>query len=75
MVRQTPSQSDRVVRIDRLTDMVRALMRGDEEATRRWLTTPQALLGDETPLHCASTEAGEREVEQLIGRLRHGVFS
>jgi putative toxin-antitoxin system antitoxin component (TIGR02293 family) len=75
MVRQTPSQSDRVVRIDRLTDMVRALMRGDEEATRRWLNTPQAPLGDETPLHRASTEAGEREVEQLIGRIRHGVFS
>lgn len=75
MDRQTASETDRAARIDRLTDAVRALMRGDEQATQRWLTTPQALLGDETPLQRASTETGEREVEQLIGRLRHGVFS
>ncbi|MDE0178425.1 MAG: DUF2384 domain-containing protein, partial [Gammaproteobacteria bacterium] len=29
----------------------------------------------ETPLCRASTETGGREVEQLIGQLRHGVFS
>ena len=73
--RLTPAESDRLVRIARLTDMALALMRGDATAGRRWLNTPQALLNDETPLHRASTETGGREVEQLIGRLRHGVFS
>ena len=73
--RLTPAESDRLVRIARLTDMVLALMRGDTAAAQRWLSTPQEILDDETPLHRASTETGGREVEQLIGRLRHGVFS
>ena len=73
--RLTPAESDRLVRIARLTDMVLALMRGDAAAARRWLNTPQDIFDDETPLHRASTETGGREVEQLIGRLRHGVFS
>ena len=73
--RLTPAESDRLVRIARLTDMVLTLMRGDADATRRWLNTPQEILDGETPLHRASTETGGREVEQLIGRLRHGVFS
>ncbi len=73
--RLTPMESDHVVRVARLVAMARSLMAGDPEAARRWLTTPHRLLGDETPLRRASTETGGREVEQLIGQLRHGVFS
>ena len=72
--RLTPAESDRLVRLARLTDMVLAMMRGDAAAARGWLNTPQDIFDDETPLHRASTETGGREVEQLIGRLRHGVF-
>ena len=50
-------------------------MAGDPIAAQRWLTTRHPALGDETPLRRASTETGGREVEDLIGRLRHGVFS
>ena len=50
-------------------------MAGDSNAASDWMTTPHRLLGDETPLCHASTEAGGREVEQLIGQLIHGVFS
>ena len=32
-------------------------------------------LDRETPLERASTETGARDVELLIGRLRHGIFS
>jgi uncharacterized protein (DUF2384 family) len=32
-------------------------------------------LGDVAPLEMAATETGAREVENLIGRLEHGVFS
>ena len=71
----TSMESDHMVRVARLAVMARAMMAGDAEATRRWLTAPHRLLGDETPLGRASTETGGREVEQLIGQLRHGVFS
>ena len=73
--RLTSIESDHVVRVARLCAMARGLMAGDEEAAGRWLTTPHRLLGDETPLRRASTETGGREVERLIGQLRHGVFS
>lgn len=73
--RLTPLESDHVVRVARLAVMARTMMAGDADAARRWLTAPHRLLGNETPLGRASTETGGREVEQLIGQLRHGVFS
>ena len=73
--RLTPTESDQVVRVARLTAMAGDLMAGDTDAARRWMTTPHPRLGDESPLRRASTETGGREVEQLIGQLRHGIFS
>ena len=73
--RLSPLESDQVVRFARLVIAARRMMAGDANATRRWLTTPHRLLGGEAPLHHASTEVGGREVEQLIGQIRHGVFS
>lgn len=73
--RLTPAESDRTVRIARVVGLSHALMRGDLDAARRWLTTPHDLLDGESPLQRASTETGARDVEQLVGRLRHGVFS
>ena len=55
-------------------DMAVALFEGDIAAARKWLQMPQRGLGGETPLDFASTEVGAREVENLIGRLEHGVF-
>ena len=69
-----PDESDRVLRASRIFDMVVALFEGDISAARKWLQTPQRGLGGETPLDFASTEVGAREVENLIGRLEHGVF-
>ena len=71
----TAEESDRLVRIARLVGMAHELMEGEGEAARRWLAEGHELLEGESPLERASTEAGGREVEQLIGRLRHGTFS
>lgn len=71
----TPSESDRLVRIARLAVMAVAMMHGDLGAAGQWLRAPHELLDRETPLARASTETGARDVEYLIGRLRHGVFS
>ncbi len=67
-------ESDRLVRVARLVSMVYEMMGGNEVAARRWLRDPHELLEGESPLERASTEAGGREVEQIIGRLAHGVF-
>ena len=71
----TQLESDRLMRIARLVEMAHRMMQGDGAAARRWLTAPHEILGGASPLAHASTEVGGREVEQLIGRLRHGTFS
>ncbi len=59
----------------RLEKMVHSMMSGDQDAVNRWMSTPQSLLGGKTPSEYASTEDGARDVETLVGRLEHGVFS
>lgn len=71
----TPNESDKVLRYARLLRAATRLMAGNEDAANRWLGTPLPLLGGESPLEYARTEAGAREVEQLIGRIEQGVYS
>ncbi|MBI4517437.1 MAG: DUF2384 domain-containing protein [Deltaproteobacteria bacterium] len=67
--------SDRLLRFARLFRLATELHDGDEEAARAWLRKPARALDGETPLDRAETEAGAREVENLIGRLEHGVYT
>ena len=67
-------QSDRVVRLARLMGKAIDVLDGEANA-RQWLSTPQHGLGGATPLDYADTEIGAREVENLLGRIEHGVFS
>ena len=73
--RLTPEESDRIWRAASIFDQAIALFEGDIPAARQWLQTPQPALGGEIPLHFASTSPGAQEVERLILRLEHGVFS
>lgn len=66
--------SDRLVRYARLYWLAVALFEGDETTARAWLKHPARGLGGEVPLAFAETEVGAREVEDLIGRLEHGVY-
>jgi len=70
-----PDESDRLVRVSRVFGKALELFEDDAEAARRWLSTPQPALGGAVPLTVAKTDTGSREVEDLIGRLEHGVFS
>ena len=71
--RLQPDESDRRVRLSRLVGFALQLFEGDLPATRGWLTTPHVALAGETPLGFATTGVGAREVENLIGRLEHGI--
>jgi len=70
-----PEESDRLLRASRIFGRTIALFEGDGEGALGWLSTPQRALGGAVPLEMARTEIGAREVEGLIGRLEHGVFS
>jgi putative toxin-antitoxin system antitoxin component (TIGR02293 family) len=73
--RLTPDESERLLRISAIFEDAVNLFEGDVSAAVNWLTTPRKALGDRPPLAYARTEPGAREVENLIGRLEHGIFS
>src|SRR5215217_2756378 len=70
-----PEESDRLLRASRVFGRALALFEGDTEGASGWLSSPQRALGGAVPLEMARTEIGAGEVEGLIGRLEHGVFS
>jgi putative toxin-antitoxin system antitoxin component (TIGR02293 family) len=71
----SPEESDRLVSVSRLLAQTFELFEGNEEAGIRWFTSPNRALGGRSPIEVAATETGTREVENLIGRLEHGVFT
>ena len=73
--RLEPDESDRLVRLSRVFAQTIELFEGDVVAARSWLRSSQPAFGGLTPFEMLKTEVGSREVEALIGRLEHGVFS
>ena len=67
-------ESERLFRIAALFDRTVEVL-GDKEAAKQWFKGPKKALGGQTPLEFADTEPGAHEVEALLGRLEHGVFS
>lgn len=67
-------EGERAARLMRLYDRARELF-GTHENTRGWLNAEVPALGGRTPLSFARTEQGAREVENLLGRIEHGIPS
>lgn len=67
-------ESEKLIRFARLLTRATEVLE-EEAAAREWLKTPAVAFGGESPLSFADTEIGAREVEFLLGRLEHGVFS
>jgi putative toxin-antitoxin system antitoxin component (TIGR02293 family) len=67
-------EGERAARLMRIFDRAKQLF-VTEENVRTWLHTELPALGWRTPIDFAQTEPGAREVENLIGRIEHGVFS
>ncbi len=73
--RLAPEESERLLRLSSIFEKTVELFEGDVSSAVHWLAAPKRALGNQTPLQFARTEVGAREVENLIGRLEHGVFS
>lgn len=67
-------ESDRLLRYARLYARAEEVLGGAGSA-REWLQAPARALAFVSPLKFAETETGCREVENLLGRIEHGVFS
>lgn len=72
--RLTPAQGDRLYRLARLVALAEEVFE-DRDRAHSWLRQPQRGLGGRVPLELMHTEAGAREVEDLLGRIEYGVFS
>jgi len=73
--RLSAGESDRLVRIAQVFERAADLLQGDRVSAMAWFLGPCRALGGETPLTVAGTEIGTAQVDQLLGRLEHGVFS
>lgn len=72
--RLTPGESDRLFRLGRVVAMAEEVL-GTTEKAAGWLRHPNPALGGRVPLRCLGTDLGAQQVETVLGRLSHGVFS
>lgn len=66
-------EADGLARLLRVLDAARRVF-GDDALADEWLRAPNPALGG-IPMHMARTDLGGREVEAVLGRIEHGVFS
>lgn len=69
-----PDESDRLFRLARIAAQASDVL-GSTEKAARWLQRPNRALGGRVPLALLDTDAGTREVEEVLGRIEHGVVS
>ena len=67
------AEPEAVARLLKICVSAEGLFHGDRQAARRWLQNPAYVFKEESPLERAMTEEGSRDVETLIGQLRHGI--
>ena len=72
--RLSPGESDRLFRVVRIAVQAAEILGGREEASR-WLHASNRALGGQTPLELLDTDLGSRQVEDVLGRIEHGVYS
>ena len=73
--RLNSDESEKLLRLSAVFEQAVDLFEGDRAAALKWLSSPKRALENQTPLEYSRTEVGAREVENLIGRLEHGVFA
>lgn len=69
-----PDESDRLFRLARIAAQAAEVL-GSTEKAARWLQRPNRALGGRVPLGLLDTDPGTREVEEVLGRIEHGVYS
>jgi putative toxin-antitoxin system antitoxin component (TIGR02293 family) len=68
----TSEESDRLARAVRLAARAEEAI-GDVEKAQRWLRKPNRALQRKRPLDMLESDVGARLVEQMLGRIEHGL--
>ena len=66
------TESERTERLARVIAAAEAVW-DDQKDAREWLTAPHPELGQRSPIECALSELGARQVESLVDRLQYGL--
>jgi len=72
--RLSADESDKLVRLARIAVQTSEVL-GAAEKAAQWLKRENRALGDRAPLGLLDTEIGARQVEDVLGRIAHGVHS
>lgn len=70
----TMQESDRLMRVARVYAYATEVF-GSEEKARQWMQHPLRALNFVAPFDYLDTEEGARQIEAVLTRLEHGVFS
>lgn len=65
-------ESDRLYRLARIAGQAVAVL-GSEEKAATWLRRANRALNGEVPLGLLDTDLGARQIEDVLGRIEHGV--
>lgn len=68
------AESERLLALGRILSRAIAVL-GDEKRAVHWLHSNIPALGSKTPLDCAQTWIGIKQVETALGRIEDGVYS
>ncbi len=69
-----PRESEKFLRLVRVAARAMEVL-GSLDKAKRWLSTPNRALGGETPLSLLDTDIGALAVEDVLGRIEHGIYS
>jgi putative toxin-antitoxin system antitoxin component (TIGR02293 family) len=72
--RLAPGQADRLYRAARIVALAKETFGNIDDAVL-WLSEANRALGGLKPVELLDSDNGVREVEDLLGRIRHGIYS
>lgn len=70
----TVEETDKALRLERIAAQAQRVF-GEPAKAWRWLREPKRTLRGETPVAHLASEAGARDVEEMLGRIEHGMFA
>lgn len=70
----TIEETDKALRLMRIA-LLAERMFGDPAKAHRWLRKSKRSLSGDTPLSYLASENGARLVEDMLGRIEHGIFA
>jgi putative toxin-antitoxin system antitoxin component (TIGR02293 family) len=71
--RLSPDESDRLYRLARVLAHANRVFR-DLEESAEWIQAPNRSLGKQQPLALLDTDIGAQQVDDVLGRIEHGII-